>query len=49
MSESPAVFIKPDALKQMIAWSLLCLGILEKKDQDFAIVLRTDGIVVQLK
>lgn len=41
------IFIAVAALKQMIAWDLLCLGITKTKDQDFDIELRADGVIVR--
>ena len=46
-AEPSTILIKPEALKQMIAWDLLCLGILERKDQEFEITMSSDGVMVR--
>jgi hypothetical protein len=43
---SGGTFITLSALKQMLAWSLLCHGIIGKND-DFDVTLRGDGVVVR--
>ncbi|HWE72619.1 MAG TPA: hypothetical protein VG328_05615 [Stellaceae bacterium] len=45
-SPPSAVFISTDALKQMIAWSLLCMGVIGSKTEQFDVTVRGDGVVV---
>ena len=47
MTESAPVIIRIPALKQMLAWSLLCLGIIQSKTEEFEIEVRKDGVVVR--
>jgi hypothetical protein len=51
MTDTPpahgTVFISIPALKQMIAWSLLCMHITQTKSEDFEIEMQDDGIVVR--
>lgn len=45
--EPGSVLIPLPVLKQMISWSLLCLGIIEKKDQDFEVSTTAGGVIVR--
>jgi hypothetical protein len=45
--EKDTILIAVPELKQMIAWSLLCLGIIKTKNEDFDVTPTEGGVVVR--